>query len=175
MDHEIKTAGVFRYLRDRPALFVGTGVHRRICLYLFFDRVSGIPDCLLHIVGGDGSIFRQGLHVAVDEIKVTAFLGRDRIQVFQLPDVIGGEPAVLPAGGIAVHVLEALSERHDGKTETLKVLDHLCCAPAVKGDLTNVVAGAKFLNETLDKTVMDYVAFGRLQVPLLFPQVIIDM
>ena len=68
VDHKVQTAGILRYLRDRPALFVGTGVHRRVCLYLLFYRIPGIPDRLLHIVGGDRGIFRQALHDGVGHL-----------------------------------------------------------------------------------------------------------
>ena len=66
------------------------------------------------------------------------------------------------------HIFEALPEGNDGEAEALKVLNHLRCTPAVKGDFTNVVAGTEFFNEALDKTVVDDVSFGRLQVPCCF-------
>ena len=62
------------------------------------------------------------------------------------------------------HIFEALPEGNDGEAEALKVLDHLCCTPAVKGNLTNVVAGTEFFNEALYKAVVDDVALGRLQI-----------
>ena len=42
-------------------------------------------------------------HIAVDEVQIAAFLRWDAVEVFQLPDVVGGHPAVLPRGGVTVH------------------------------------------------------------------------
>ena len=45
----------------------------------------------------------QREHIAVDEILVAALFRRNAVQVFQLPDVICGHPAVLATDGVAVH------------------------------------------------------------------------
>lgn len=64
--------------------------------------------------------------------------------------------------GRRAHVLKALAERYHGKTHALKVLYHLYSSPSVEGDLSDVVAFAKVLDELLDEAVVDHVSFGRL-------------
>ena len=45
----------------------------------------------------------QWEHIAVNEVQVAAVLCRDAVEVFQLPDVVCGHPAVLAADGVPVH------------------------------------------------------------------------
>src|SRR5699024_5799378 len=45
----------------------------------------------------------QREHIAVDQVQVAAFLGRDAVHVLQFPDVVGAHPAVLPCGSVAGH------------------------------------------------------------------------
>nr|DAV87625.1 MAG TPA: hypothetical protein [Caudoviricetes sp.] len=77
--------------------------------------------------------------------------------------------------GRRTHILKALSERNDRKTHTLKVLHHLHRAPAVKGNLSNVVSCSEFFNEFFNVTVMHHIALGSLQKALPFPKVIHHM
>ena len=41
--------------------------------------------------------------IAVNKVQVAAVLGRDTVEVFKLPDVVCGHPAVLPCCGVPVH------------------------------------------------------------------------
>lgn len=45
----------------------------------------------------------QWEHIAVNEVQIAAVLLRDTVEVFKLPDVICGHPAVLAADGVPVH------------------------------------------------------------------------
>ena len=45
----------------------------------------------------------QREHIAVDEVQIAALFFRDAVEVFQLPDVVCGHPAVLAADGVPVH------------------------------------------------------------------------
>jgi len=45
----------------------------------------------------------QREHIAVNEVQIAAILCRDTVEVFQLPDVVCGHPAVLAADGVPVH------------------------------------------------------------------------
>nr|DAO53593.1 MAG TPA: hypothetical protein [Caudoviricetes sp.] len=73
------------------------------------------------------------------------------------------------------HILEALPERNDRETHTLKVLHHLHGSPAVKSNLPDVEAFAKLLNKLLNVAVMNHVALGGLEVPLSLPHIIRHM
>ena len=68
---------------------------------------------------------RQGEHVAVYQIKITAQLRRDAVEVFQLTDIVGGHPAVLPCCGVTVHaglVIAAQQTFHVEPEEVLALL-----------------------------------------------------
>ena len=58
------------------------------------------------------------------------------------------------------HILKPLSERHDRKAHTLKVLNHLYRSPTVKGNLSDVEAFTQVFNELLNVAVVNYIAFG---------------
>ena len=60
------------------------------------------------------------------------------------------------------HVLEALTEGHDGKAHALQILDHLDRAPAVEGDLPDVEFFAQTLDELFDIAVVGKVCSFRL-------------
>ena len=51
------------------------------------------------------------------------------------------------------HILEALPEGNNREAEVFEVLRHLHCAPAVKGNLADVVLRAKLLNELFDVAI----------------------
>ncbi len=42
-------------------------------------------------------------HIAVDHVLVPALVGRYGIQVFQIPDIVGAHPAVLPGDCVSFH------------------------------------------------------------------------
>src|SRR5699024_5858975 len=45
----------------------------------------------------------QREHIAIDQVQVSAFLGRDAVHVLQFPDIVGAHPAVLPCRSVAGH------------------------------------------------------------------------
>ena len=73
------------------------------------------------------------------------------------------------------HILKTLSERNHRKAHPLKVLHHLHSAPAVEGDLTDVVALAQAFDKFFNVAVVDYIAFCRLQISLPLPHIIWHM
>ena len=73
------------------------------------------------------------------------------------------------------HILEALSEGNNGKSQPFKVLHHLHGAPAVKGDLADVEASAQFLDEFFDEAVMHDVSFRSQEETLLLPKIVLYM
>ena len=64
------------------------------------------------------------------------------------------------------HIFEALSKGNDREAHALKVLHHLHSAPAVKGDLPDIEAFPKALDELLDVAVVNDIAFCGLEVSL---------
>ena len=77
--------------------------------------------------------------------------------------------------GWRTHILKALTEGDDRKAHALKILYHLDSAPAVEGNLADVVALAKALDELLDKAVVDDITVRGKKVALLLPQIIRDV
>ena len=61
-------------------------------------------------------------HIAIDEVQIAAFLRRDAVEVFQLPDVVGGHPAVLPRGGVTVHAALIIAAQQTFHIEFEEVL-----------------------------------------------------
>ena len=61
----------------------------------------------------------QREHIAINEIQVAAVLRRNAVQVFQLPDIVGGHPAVLAGSGIAGHTAGIIATE-----ETLQIKLH---------------------------------------------------
>ena len=74
-------------------------------------------------------------------------------------------------GGRA-HIFEALSERYDCESHPLKILGHLHGSPSVKGNLQDVIGLTQLLDDFLDKSVVNDIAFCRHQIPLLIPDII---
>ena len=70
------------------------------------------------------------------------------------------------------HILKALTEGDDGKAHALQILYHLDSTPAVEGNLADVVALAKALDELLDEAVVDDVAVRGKKVALFLPDVV---
>ena len=65
-----------------------------------------------------------------------------------------------------------MPERHHSEAQSVEVLAHLHRTPPVVGDLTDVVAGAEFLNERFDGGVVDDIALGGVQQTFAFPLVV---
>ena len=63
----------------------------------------------------------QREHIAVDEVQVTAVLGRDTVEVFKLTDVICGHPAVLAANGVPIHAGLIVSAKQALQIELHKI------------------------------------------------------
>ena len=61
-------------------------------------------------------------HIAIDEVQVAAFFCRDAVEVFQLTDVVGGHPAVLPRGGVPVHAALVIAAQQAFHIEFEEVL-----------------------------------------------------
>ena len=61
-------------------------------------------------------------HIAIDEVQIAALLRRDAVEVFQLPDVVGGHPAVLPRGGVTVHAALIIAAQQTFHIEFEEVL-----------------------------------------------------
>lgn len=55
------------------------------------------------------------------------------------------------------HILEALSERNDCETHSLKVLHHLYSTSTVECNLTDIVAFTQALNELFDVAVVNHI------------------
>ena len=70
------------------------------------------------------------------------------------------------------HIFKSLAERNNGKAHALEVLYHLDSSPAVKGDLTDIEPVPEILDELLDKSVMNDIAFGRFEIAFLLPEVV---
>ena len=70
------------------------------------------------------------------------------------------------------HILVALAEGHHRKPQPLQILRHLHCAPAVKGNLADVVLRAQFFDEFLDIAIVNDIALGGIDQPLLRPCII---
>ena len=73
------------------------------------------------------------------------------------------------------HVLIALAEGHHGKAEAFQVLRHLNRAPAVEGNLRDVVAGTEILYEFFDISIVDHIALGGIDQALPLPDVVRNM
>ena len=56
-------------------------------------------------------------HIAVYKIQVAAVLGRNTVEVFKLPDVVSGHPAVLPPDGVPVHTRLVVSSEQTFQIE----------------------------------------------------------
>ena len=67
------------------------------------------------------------------------------------------------------HILIALPEGNHGKAQPFQILRHLHRAPAVEGDLADVVLCAQFFNKFLDIAVVDDVALRRVNEALPRP------
>lgn len=67
----------------------------------------------------------QREHIAIDEVQVAAFFSRNAVEVFQLPDVIGGHPAVLSRSGIPVHATLIIAAQQAFHIELEEVLAFL--------------------------------------------------
>ena len=63
----------------------------------------------------------QREHIAIDEVQVAALLGGDAVEVLQLPDIVGGHPAVLPTDGIAVHPALVIAPKQTLQVELHKI------------------------------------------------------
>ena len=42
-------------------------------------------------------------HIAIDQVQVAAFLLRNTVEVFKLPNIVSGHPAILTSDRITVH------------------------------------------------------------------------
>ncbi len=73
------------------------------------------------------------------------------------------------------HILKSLTKWNYSKSHTFKVLNHLHCAPAVKGNFTDIILFAKLFNEFFNKAIMNYISFCSLHKVLLFPHIIRNM
>jgi len=73
------------------------------------------------------------------------------------------------------HIFEALTERYDRKAHAFKVLHHLHSAPAVEGNLADVVLCAELLDKALDEAVVYDVALSGLLEALLLLKVVVHM
>ena len=56
------------------------------------------------------------------------------------------------------HILKALPEGNDCKAHSFKVLNHLHCAPTVKGDFAYIEMFTQVFNELLNETIMNDVS-----------------
>ncbi len=77
--------------------------------------------------------------------------------------------------GWRTHILETLSKGNYCKTHPLQVLYHLHSAPAVEGNLTDIVFLTQAFDELFNVAVMHYVPFRGLQISLPLPNVIRHM
>ena len=70
------------------------------------------------------------------------------------------------------HVTKALPERDHRKTVVLQSLHHHRGVPAVIGDFANIVALTQITDEFLNETIVNDIAFGRLNETLPLPLVV---
>ena len=73
------------------------------------------------------------------------------------------------------HILESLSERHNGKSHAFQVLNHLYCSPTVKGNLSDVESLTKTFYEIFDVSIVNNISFRSLKIAFSFPQIIGNM
>src|SRR5699024_4529352 len=64
----------------------------------------------------------QREHIAIDQVQVSAFLGRDAVHVLQFPDIVGAHPAVLPCRSVAGHPAGIIAPEQPLHVELGKVL-----------------------------------------------------
>jgi PncC family amidohydrolase len=63
---------------------------------------------------------REREHIAVDQINIAAFLGRDAVHVLHFTDIVGAHPAVLPGGCVTGHTALVVAAQQAVKIELNK-------------------------------------------------------